>query len=244
MLESISENEAFLPNEEEVQHLEYQGDPTSRPLLAAVALISTLISIVATVIVLDILLISPSTSNIGPYLLPSSSIPPLGNVVRTFEGQSIYYSQDFNTSREAWMSLFPPGMGYVSMDRIKNVGDIPRLFQDMTTDGSGRFCVAAFHQLHCLFLIYEDFHRAMSGELSHTDTQSLQSSHSLHCFDYLRESLMCTADNNLEPFLPGTKGNGVDGFGSAHQCRDFQELFRWSEKFRYTDGHDAEHFEG
>lgn len=41
-------------------------------------------------------------------------------------------------------------MGYVSMDSIKKAGNIPQLFKDMSTDGSGRFCVAAFHQLHCL----------------------------------------------------------------------------------------------
>lgn len=41
-------------------------------------------------------------------------------------------------------------MGYVTMDHIKAAGDIPQIVQDMSTDGSGRFCVAAFHQLHCL----------------------------------------------------------------------------------------------
>lgn len=138
-------------------------------------------------------------------------------------------------------------MGYVSMDNIKDAGEIPQIFRDMSTDGSGRFCVAAFHQLHCLFLIYSDFRRALNGELK-ADAHSLHGSHSLHCYDYLRESIICAADSALEPFRSpfdgGTQGNGVDGFGSVHQCRNFGELYEWSEKFRYTDKHDAEKFEG
>lgn len=41
-------------------------------------------------------------------------------------------------------------MGYITMDKVKEQGEIPQVIQDMSTDGSGRFCVAAFHQLHCL----------------------------------------------------------------------------------------------
>jgi hypothetical protein len=72
--------------------------------------------------------------------------------------------------------------------------------------------------------------------------------HTLHCFDYLRESLICAADSALEPFRSpfdgGTGGDGIDGFGSVHQCRNFKQLFEWSERFRYTDDLDAERFEG
>lgn len=84
----------------------------------------------------------------------------------------------------------------------------------------------------------------MDGELANEEVQSLHDSHPLHCFDYLRESITCAADSSLEPFLPGTMGNGIDGFGSIHQCRDFKRLFDWSERFRYTDNRDAESFEG
>ncbi|KAI1416919.1 hypothetical protein F5Y13DRAFT_204284 [Hypoxylon sp. FL1857] len=232
-------------------HRDDKGSRATRFLLLAVALVSALVSAVGTVIMHNLLSRSPIASSISPprqELLPSLNLPPLGNGLRTYIGEPAYYAKDMNASREAWMSLFPPGMGYVSMDSIKNAGDVPRIFQDMSTDGSGRFCVAAFHQLHCLFLIYADFRRALSGELTHADTHSLRDSHSLHCFDYLRESIICAADSALEPFRSpfdgGTQGNGVDGFGSVNQCRDFKQLFEWSEKFRYTDGHDAEKFEG
>ncbi|KAI1214210.1 uncharacterized protein F4807DRAFT_455855 [Annulohypoxylon truncatum] len=254
MLESVPENEVpFLPKESEAVRTICRGDKNDRGtrfLLVVVALVSALVSAIGTIIMHNVLPTShiiSSASQPQQELLPSLNLPPLGNVLRTYIGEPAYYAKDMNVTREAWMSLFPPGMGYVSMDTIKNAGDIPRIFQDMSTDGSGRFCVAAFHQLHCLFLIYSDFGRALNGELG-TDAHSLHGSHSLHCFDYLRESIICAADSALEPFLSpfdgGTQGNGVDGFGSVHQCRDFKQLFEWSEKFRYTDGRDAEEFEG
>ncbi|KAI0098116.1 hypothetical protein F4776DRAFT_532112 [Hypoxylon sp. NC0597] len=255
MLERVPENEVpFLPKENEALHTarrDNQNGRISRFLLVAVALVSALVSAVGTIIMHNILPASPSafrTSSPRLELLPLLNLPPLGSVLRTYIGEPAYYAKDLNTSREAWMSLFPPGMGYVSMENIKDAGDIPRIFQDMSTDGSGRFCVAAFHQLHCLFLIYTDFRRALGGELAHVDAHSLHDTHSLHCFDYLRESIICAADSALEPFRSpfdgGTQGNGVDGFGSVHQCRDFKQLFDWSEKFRYNDGHNAEKFEG
>ncbi|KAI1456422.1 hypothetical protein F4805DRAFT_231276 [Annulohypoxylon moriforme] len=254
MLESVPENEVpFLPKENEATQTIYRGDKGSRgtrSLLVVVVLVSALISIIGTIVMHNVLPIShiiSSTSSSRQELLPSLNLPPLGSVLRTYIGEPAYYAKDMNITREAWMSLFPTGMGYVSMDSIKDAGEIPRIFQDMSTDGSGRFAVAAFHQLHCLFLIYADFRHALNGDLA-ADAHSLHGSHSLHCFDYLRESIICAADSALEPFLSpfdgGTQGNGVDGFGSVHQCRDFKQLFEWSEKFRYTDGHDAEKFEG
>ncbi|KAI0893768.1 hypothetical protein F4806DRAFT_134966 [Annulohypoxylon nitens] len=253
MLESISENEVpFLSKEDEATRTVRHGNKSRRGtrfLMVIVAIVSAFVSAIATVIMHNLLPIPHITSSTSKpqELLPSLNIPPLGNVLRTYIGEPAYYANDMNVTHKAWMSLFPPGMGYVSMDNIKDAGEIPQIFRDMSTDGSGRFCVAAFHQLHCLFLIYSDFRRALNGELK-ADAHSLHGSHSLHCYDYLRESIICAADSALEPFRSpfdgGTQGNGVDGFGSVHQCRNFGELYEWSEKFRYTDKHDAEKFEG
>lgn len=256
MLDSMPENESpFLPKDHEpipTAHCDYQSRRASRRLIITATLVSAFVSAIGTVILHNLIPLSSIVSSISPQryeLLPSLNVPPLGSVLRTYVGGGRpFYDQNLNVSREAWMSLFPPGMGYVSMDSIKSTGDIPQLFQDMSTDGSGRFCVAAFHQLHCLFLIYNDFRHALSGNLTHEEAQSLQEGHSSHCFDYLRESIICAGDSNLEPFRSrfdgGTEGNGVDGFGTVHQCRDFKQLFDWSEKFRYGEGHDAEKFEG
>lgn len=42
------------------------------------------------------------------------------------------------------------GKGYVSIKNIEAAGPVPDYVQDTSTDGTGRFSVAVFHQLHCL----------------------------------------------------------------------------------------------
>ena len=60
-----------------------------------------------------------------------------------------------------------------------------------------------------------------------THTHSVHNAHLLHCFDYLRQDIMCAADSILE--LVDVDGTSTDGWGSTHQCRDFDALFEWAE---------------
>lgn len=57
--------------------------------------------------------------------------------------------------------------------------------------------------------------------------------HVRHCFDYLRQSLMCAADGTLEPvdFSLG----GVTGWGVKRQCRDYEALKLWAEERRASN---------
>lgn len=57
--------------------------------------------------------------------------------------------------------------------------------------------------------------------------------HMRHCFDYLRQSLMCAADSSLEPqhpYLPG-----VTGWGFPRRCQSYDELKVWAEHWRAND---------
>lgn len=47
--------------------------------------------------------------------------------------------------------------------------------------------------------------------------------HSAHCFDYLRQSIMCAADTSLE----GDTELGP-GWGSKHECTDYDALLEWA----------------
>lgn len=84
---------------------------------------------------------------------------------------------------------------------------------------------------------------AMDDERRHTDThrrqldeqKQLHEKHIIHCFDYLRQSIMCAADSTLERMDPKTVT--TDGWGTTHQCHDYDALFKWSEdhtRFNYT----------
>lgn len=47
--------------------------------------------------------------------------------------------------------------------------------------------------------------------------------HSAHCFDYIRQALMCAGDTTLE----GKTAAGP-GWGSVHECVDYEALLEWA----------------
>ena len=58
-------------------------------------------------------------------------------------------------------------------------------------------------------------------------------SHVGHCFDYLRQSLVCSADSNLQPANRRVFEDADWGFD--RQCRDIEELRTWAEEWRVWD---------
>ena len=46
---------------------------------------------------------------------------------------------------------------------------------------------------------------------------------------------MCSADSSIEP--AGERVEGFLGWGFERQCRDFDGLIAWAEKWRAFDGH-------
>lgn len=60
--------------------------------------------------------------------------------------------------------------------------------------------------------------------------EHLKTPHARHCFDYLRQSIMCAADSNLEPV--NAELGGVTGWGSERVCRDWTELRKWAGRWK------------
>ncbi|SPQ25337.1 3f33d14a-84dd-4e12-a04f-f0b55ef7bf48 [Thermothielavioides terrestris] len=61
--------------------------------------------------------------------------------------------------------------------------------------------------------------------------------HISHCFEYLRQSIMCCADVALEgqqtTFPPGFTGS--DGWDAKHVCKDYNQVLAHLEKNRAND---------
>jgi hypothetical protein len=57
----------------------------------------------------------------------------------------------------------------------------------------------------------------------------MEPSHVRHCFDYLRQTIMCAADTNLEVLDRDTRA--TDGWGQERVCRDYQSVFDWADKW-------------
>jgi hypothetical protein len=79
-----------------------------------------------------------------------------------------------------------------------------------------------YHQLHCLNHLRLGYYKAKKGIESENSDPHVEPVHIRHCFDYLRQSLICAADSNLEPVHLDL--GGVTGWSSARVCRDHQRL--------------------
>ncbi|PVH96853.1 hypothetical protein DM02DRAFT_658853 [Periconia macrospinosa] len=146
--------------------------------------------------------------------LLGSSMKPMTFVANeTFTGPP---SQDSNA---AWENLIPPGRGFV---RIVN--------EDSGEEG--QYCVSVFHQLHCLDMLRRGYYAA-TARPPPRPSHALPSAHMQHCFDYIRQALICAADQTLEE--RDNSVGGVKGWGTTHQCRNFEALKEWTHKHRYSD---------
>lgn len=94
-----------------------------------------------------------------------------------------------------WASIFPPGGGFLRLG------------------AAGRpFGLSLFHQMHCLARIRE----AMNSHHSNV--------HVHHCFNYLRQMILCDANPTLEPVIPilGRKSVNAE---VPRVCRDWSKLY-------------------
>lgn len=101
-----------------------------------------------------------------------------------------------------------------------------RLGPDMRT-----FAVAMFHQLHCLrgtrAALMQGWGKMRPGAREHLH----------HCFNYIRQWVLCDADLTLEPGDFTQRNFTTDRFGATHTCTDWQPVYdmvndRW---FKWAD---------
>ncbi|KAI0455222.1 hypothetical protein F5B21DRAFT_472403 [Xylaria acuta] len=143
---------------------------------------------------------------------------PDSNYVRD---DMLFAEQDTLNTLHNWLPLSSEARGYIRVPDYASynaLGDPYTVAIDRTSDGPA-YMMSVFHQLHCLSYIVDHYQRGYAGanlteEIAH---------HSAHCFDYLRQSIMCAADTNLE----GETEAGP-GWGSDHQCADYDAVLAWA----------------
>ncbi|KAF2865105.1 hypothetical protein BDV95DRAFT_612893 [Massariosphaeria phaeospora] len=157
----------------------------------------------------------------------------------TFLQEPIYSEPPSDGSDAACAALIPLDRGFVEIDTI-----------EAGTNSPGRYCVSVFHQLHCLNMLRQAYYGGedepgapeggvspLSGDFYHHPSENRNGmhagGHAKHCFDYLRQALLCVADSTLEE--RSDKTSGVKGVGTTRQCRDFEALKAWTENHRYSD---------
>lgn len=130
----------------------------------------------------------------------------------------------------SWNQLMPKGMGFVWVNHTERYHDLPTPIDwpDKTV-----FTTSMTHQLHCLFAIVQTY----SGLKSNHTLPNDHHWHMIHCFDYLRQTIMCSADVALEGHettFPDHNG-GSDGWDSKHVCKDYSQVKNYLESVRAYD---------
>lgn len=110
--------------------------------------------------------------------------------------------------------------GYVHFDDYESydLSDPYTVSLNRTHDGPG-YMISAFHQLHCLSYLVQHFQQGYGG----TNLTQEVAHHSAHCFDYIRQTIMCAGDTTLEG-----KTEAGPGWGSVHECVDYDALLGWA----------------
>lgn len=79
--------------------------------------------------------------------------------------------------------------------------------------------LSAYHQLHCL----KKLHLGWVGLMYNaTDREMLGQKHAEHCFEYLRQAIVCAGDATLEG-PDKDDGRKLTGNEVVHRCRAWDE---------------------
>lgn len=129
-----------------------------------------------------------------------------------------------------WNDLMPIGMGFQWVNDTDKYHDLPTpiIWPEKTV-----FTTSVTHQLHCLFTLTQIYSAYHSGHELPKDSHW----HALHCFDYMRQAVMCSADmalEGLETTFPDHNG-GSDGWDSKHVCKDWSQVTSYLERVRAYD---------
>jgi len=149
----------------------------------------------------------------------------------SFEPDERYSDISFtSTDADPWKHLIPEGGGFILVQDPKSMhlsGGLPISVNSIPLGEV--FGVSMFHQIHCLEMMQKEM-----AFLAFAESKMAVPQHIKHCFDYLRQAIMCAGDLSLEN---GTLVNGsiiphVGGWGAQHQCRDWQTVFDFTASHR------------
>ncbi|KAM3426919.1 hypothetical protein MY4824_009746 [Beauveria thailandica] len=163
----------------------------------------------------------------------------------TEDRKTDFYGPPSNKTNAAWASIQDVGLIRLNADQVRLLGT-PTARQYNAPVGSYVGVLEVFHQLHCLSRIRMAFYTEQKG--GYWETLEVIERHTDHCFDYLRQSLMCLSDVNIGPvgWNDETKTYIAERDG-VKACRNFDKIHEWAKAHDVPDapgnanplGHDA-----
>jgi len=133
--------------------------------------------------------------------------------------ESVHYDLLAPEAESEWLWTASVGDGHVRIGREERM-----------------FAVAMFHELHCLRGIRNAIEKGWN-----TISKARQN-HILHCYNYLRQWTLCSADATLEPGDFTTRNFTAQRVGATHTCVDWMPSYevmkeKWMEWDRFRIEH-------
>ncbi|KAM0798338.1 hypothetical protein BDR22DRAFT_780321, partial [Usnea florida] len=120
---------------------------------------------------------------------------------------------------EVWEKVLP-AHGIVAVDhQWAAERQMPATMSLPSDSSKGVYIIDAYHQLHCLTIVRKTFY-----EISRNQSLTYPLGHSTHCFDSLRQYVMCTAGDTLLY----SWGRNITGDGQLRKCRSWSALRDWA----------------
>ncbi|KAK3072014.1 hypothetical protein LTR53_007602 [Teratosphaeriaceae sp. CCFEE 6253] len=127
-----------------------------------------------------------------------------------------------------WLPLSSKGRGYVRIPEAERapLDGPPYLLNPLYRPvPQETYMLSGLHQLHCLSTIMASYAKLRQG-----DDQSEFGYHIAHCFDYLRQGIICAGDVTLEGNNSATYPGVEIPWGTAHRCADWSAILEWADE--------------
>lgn len=122
------------------------------------------------------------------------------------------------------------GLGYLQVKDPSRYNNLPYPLEGYN---GTVFTTSLTHQLQCLYNIVEVHSSLQSGKYIAPQIHG----HLPHCFEYLRQSIMCCGDTALEGQQTtfGDNITGSDGWDAKHVCKYYGQLVNFLKDQRADD---------
>lgn len=128
------------------------------------------------------------------------------------------------------------GLGYVQVEEPDQYSNLPQPIHDYPNQTV--FTTSVTHQLHCLYTVIEAYNTLQLSVENPGYVGAIKMPwHINHCFEYIRQAIMCAGDVALEgaatTFPPddvtGEDRGGSDGWDAKHVCKDYSQVYSYLE---------------
>ncbi|RAL00022.1 oxidase ustYa family protein [Aspergillus ibericus CBS 121593] len=146
-----------------------------------------------------------------------------------FGDERTKYMGNSTAADQAWYELYPRTVVRIpksSADQLVN--------KTLPIAGNEDYfpvLISVFHELHCLDSIRHLYYGHVEGfsEDPIINKAILAPGHIDHCFDSLRQTIMCNADISPVPYQwVESRGKAMGSLGVPHTCRDYDALLEWA----------------